>query len=1398
MIDVKNKCKIFFNWGVLFMAMDPTFLLSQDPPAEFQHEQSTLQGFYFFLEVKLDGSPIESDDWVATFNGDICVGARQWNPSNCGGGMCDVPAMGNDGADWTSGYMQSGNIPTFKIYDASSGNIYDAISSETVDPWVNNGFSMNDLLEANSEGSSDNFYFSVDLEDTGATQLTILSESITSLEVGDEIGIFDSNGIINYNNCDNDIGDLLVGAGIWDGIQLNIVSIGSVDMCAFGGVQVSGFVEGNPVSVKVWRDSEQMEYETQLAWELGSGNFGDIIQSISEITLIDPNACEDDDSAVSAFGGCVGAVAALGCDFVFGGIPIFESCPVTCDACPEVPILGCMDVFACNYNPEANEDSGCEYAEANFDCDGNCTEIVDCNGICNGSAIIDECGICDGPGSIFACGCEPFPEGDCDCDGNIEDCAGICNGDAEYDSCGVCGGDGSTCGDDGGWEDELDVLLSFGDLGGVVLTIVSYENASGTVCLDNAIVSDNSGYAVNVETGSCINLSDTAGELEIYILNSVAVGGFQFNVSGLTLISASGGAAANAGFMVSANGTTVIGFSLTGSSLDPLDDILGCTDGNACNYNSEAIQDDGSCEFAEDNFDCDGNCTETVDCYGICNGSAIIDECGVCGGDNSTCSDCAGIPNGDSLEDMCGACDNDTTNDCIQDCNGEWGGTAELDECEVCGGDNFTCSDCAGFPNGNAVVDMCGVCDTDSMNDCVQDCNGDWGGVAITDDCGECVSPDDDSCNVVPELFQFEQSTLQAFYFFNSVLDLQGNPIEPTDWVAAFKGDLCVGARQWNLDDCGGLCDVPVMGEDGEDWTTGYMVSGDLPSFKIYDSSEDIYFDAIPSQSNPWSNFGFLMADELNVAVFGCMDESAENYNSAATVDDGTCDFGLPLLFQFEQSTLQAFYFTYEAYDIYGESLEENDWVGAFNGDICVGARKWDLSLCQGGVCDIPVMGNDGSEQTQGYMQQGGIPTFKIYDASEGSYFAAVPSQNYAWSNFNMQFIDEIVATEIDYLSIPLHKDNNLVSFYILPSETSLISVMDDIQSNVLGVIGEAISSQYMVDEGGWVGSLTQFDTYSGYWIYMGDSVDTLDIEGVGIDPNKEYDLHEGLNLISFPVPGSVGISEGIPDEVEDLVPYIISEAVATAQINGEWVGSLDRFEGAHGYWFNVDEPFTFQYDLETLDVLSRQQPTYSSKVETPFEFSQSEVQSFYFIDIGVIEDAQFGDWILAYHNDVLVGSRQWMGKHIDVPVMGYDGKWNTIGYPQLGDNIEFKLYSESLKTELPLSVGIEQYIPNHVQIVESVSISLENIPTEFYLSAAYPNPFNPETMIKMNIPQTSNINVDVYDANGRHVDALISGTYKAGQYDITWMASEFPSGIYFITLSMQNEIHTTKVVLMK
>ena len=108
----------------------------------------------------------------------------------------------------------------------------------------------------------------------------------------------------------------------------------------------------------------------------------------------------------------------------------------------------------------------------------------------------------------------------------------------------------------------------------------------------------------------------------------------------------------------------------------------------------------------------------------------------------------------------------------------------------------------------------------------------------------------DDSINL-DEYFSFNISNQLAYYFFDTVL-VNNELLDSTDWVAAFKGDICVGAQQWT---CQGTCDVPIYGEYSlNEETDGYMLPGEFPSFKIYDSSEDTYYDAVPSNQIAWQD----------------------------------------------------------------------------------------------------------------------------------------------------------------------------------------------------------------------------------------------------------------------------------------------------------------------------------------------------------------------------------------------------------------------------------------------------------------------------------------------------------------------------------------------------------------
>ena len=103
-------------------------------PSLFHYNQGTYQAFYFFKDVMIDSIYVEDDDWVGTFNCTkwnedstaclklgACVGSRQWNTRKCGGGVCDLPAMGTGGEslEITLGYLDTGEYPVFLIYDKS-------------------------------------------------------------------------------------------------------------------------------------------------------------------------------------------------------------------------------------------------------------------------------------------------------------------------------------------------------------------------------------------------------------------------------------------------------------------------------------------------------------------------------------------------------------------------------------------------------------------------------------------------------------------------------------------------------------------------------------------------------------------------------------------------------------------------------------------------------------------------------------------------------------------------------------------------------------------------------------------------------------------------------------------------------------------------------------------------------------------------------------------------------------------------------------------------------------------------------------------------------------------------------------------------------------------------------
>ena len=481
-------------------------------------------------------------------------------------------------------------------------------------------------------------------------------------------------------------------------------------------------------------------------------------------------------------------------------------------------IFGCMDYNACNFNFEATIDDGsCLYPEENFDCNGDC--IVE----------LDECGECGGDG---------ISVDECDCDGNILDCTGECGGSALVDACGECGGDGI---EEGFCDCDGNILDCAGECGGS--EIVDECGECG------GLIEDENSCPISGFMLSFDNFDMNSNCIDIVLNNESSVSGFQFDISGFQISSISPLNIDEYNFSVYNSESTIIGFSLSGESIpasnmpvfriffednyseefcisDPIisnpngqsldvlvDDCFstsGCTDSTACNYENYQYICEECCIYAEQYWlDTDGD--------GL---GYALDE-------NLFCED-PGVPwiqnHGDEYPN------------CFSNI---------VDGCGVCDGDNSLCSGCT---------------DDNAFNyNCL---NGNWPTTA-TFGCSDDVLISDDSCLYPPNGFDFNQSTTQAFYKFMDA-SFNNNPLVfMGSWIGAFKDGECVGSWPW----VGEFTCVPIMGDDGMDYSDGYMLEGELPEFYIYDPQLENSFPAMVSDNFEWIDLEIYHIDQISVEV---------------------------------------------------------------------------------------------------------------------------------------------------------------------------------------------------------------------------------------------------------------------------------------------------------------------------------------------------------------------------------------------------------------------------------------------------------------------------------------------------------------------------------------------------
>ena len=242
-----------------------------------------------------------------------------------------------------------------------------------------------------------------------------------------------------------------------------------------------------------------------------------------------------------------------------------------------------------------------------------------------------------------------------------------------------------------------------------------------------------------------------------------------------------------------------------------------------------------------------------------------------------------------------------------------------------------------------------------------------------------------------------------------------------------------------------------------------------------------------------------------------------------------------------------------------------------------------------------------------------------------------------------------------------------------------------------------------------------------------------------------------------------------------------------------------------NGYQVNVDEDITLNYPAE-LDVGGAL--FYSdNKPESPWS-PASRTGSNMSLLITSINGLPEGENFIAAFNPsgIPVGQGEVNDEGAcGLAVWGDDPTTEATDGLISGEAFELRLWNVDLKIEykliisdINLSEGLVYETDAFAVVTANVVDNAPEMPGDYYLTNAYPNPFNAITRIEYGLPEMSKVSIRIYNLSGRQVAVLVDEEVNAGEHSVKWNASDMASGIYICRMQAGQYSRLIKLTLIK
>ncbi len=170
------------------------------------------------------------------------------------------------------------------------------------------------------------------------------------------------------------------------------------------------------------------------------------------------------------------------------------------------------------------------------------------------------------------------------------------------------------------------------------------------------------------------------------------------------------------------------------------------------------------------------------------------------------------------------------------------------------------------------------------------------------------------------------------------------------------------------------------------------------------------------------------------------------------------------------------------------------------------------------------------------------------------------------------------------------------------------------------------------------------------------------------------------------------------------------------------------------------------------------------------------------------------------YIRDRNIGSHYFTtsSNHIEIP-------YQTIADFMVNENSS----AMDILWNVRVSDGLAEVMSSNGPFIFNVGVIFLSVdsdnsqPDNFLLYPNFPNPFNPTTTLRYDLPQNSLVNITIYDLNGREVKKLVRSEQVSGNHSLTWNGTNdqgklVSAGVYLYQIQSGEFVQTKKMVLMK